>query len=227
MATRFYLPSTGVAAVSPAVASTWEITDVSFIRIKCVTTRISSALTEVNLTEDSPSAANQDWCFIQYVSDPLAAQTLNPEPIVNDVKFQMRGMETAANNNMFFSWIVRVVSNDGGTVRGTFVAHRRDGTELAVSTTDPLVYTNRGDVASSSTLTVEDGDRIVIEIGTGGTPVLPGAHASGIVYGDDSGTDLPENNTSTATNNPWVQFTDNIVFQAATGQQLYAYAQIL
>lgn len=92
------------------------------------------------------------------------------------------------------------------------MAGNRDATELGVSSS---TLTNRRDTATSSSLTVEAGDRIIIEIGTGGNPNTGATHSSTISYGDDSGTDLPENDTETAANNPWVEFPNTITFLTA------------
>jgi hypothetical protein len=44
--------------------------------------------------------------------------------------FQMRGLELNAGNNMYLAIGVRVVSNDGGTVRGTILSVTPDDNEL-------------------------------------------------------------------------------------------------
>lgn len=208
MATRFYLPSSGAAPASPAVDAFWDLTDPGFNRFKAVTTRINSSMFAHTIQEDTPTDVDQDWVFAQWVSEPLAAQTISAQT----VEIQMRGRENASGNNMFLAWSIRVCSGDGSTIRGTLVAGNRDATELAVSAS---TLTNRRDTATSSSLAVEAGDRIVIEIGTGGNPDAGATHGSTISYGDDSSTDLPENDTETAANNPWVEFPNTISFQAA------------
>lgn len=211
-ATRFYLPSTGTADISTSTASTWEVTDVSFTRREMSPTKLSSAVEEQQLTEDIVNSADQDWLFRQYVSNPIAAQTISAQ----QVKLQIRGNESASGNNMAVSWLVKIVSNNGGTLRGTLVGHRRDNLELAVSVSEPLTYTNRGDNVTSTAVTAEDGDRIILEIGTGGNPAVSAGHASGLVFNDDNATDLGENNTDTAAFNPWLQFQNDITFQTVS-----------
>ena len=68
--------------------------------------------------------------FRQFVSAPLAAQTLGAQT----VKLQIRGYERLANNNMFVAMGMRVLSPTGA-VRGTVLAVTRDATELPAGTT--------------------------------------------------------------------------------------------
>jgi hypothetical protein len=55
-----------------------------------------------------------------------------------------------------------------------------------------------------------------MEVGLGGDPDADSNHESWISIGDDSGTDLPEDDTTTAANNPWVEFANAITFQTDT-----------
>lgn len=195
--TRFYLPSAGAAAVSPGFDAGWEDTSIA-TRLKTVTTKIASALTTVNFTD--VDTTDRDILFRQYVGDPLVAQTINAQ----NVRLQMRASETLATNDMFLTWVLKIVSNDGTTVRGVLVAIRRDGTEL------DTVLTNRGDLATIASLAILDGDRPVVELGTGGLPLT--VHSSSLRIGDADAADLPEDDTTTADNNPWLEFQQVLVF---------------
>lgn len=197
--TRYYFPSTGAAAVSPGFDTGYEDTSIA-TRLRTVTTKISSAMTTVDFTD--LDTTDRDVLFRQYVGDPLVAQTINAQ----DVRLQMRGIETLGINNMFLTWVLKIVSNDGSTVRGILVAIRRDGTEL------DTVLTNRGDLATIASLAILDGDRPVIEIGTGGIPTVS-VHSSSLRIGDADATDLPEDDTTTADNNPWLEFQQILQFQ--------------
>lgn len=200
MATRFYLPSTGAAAISPTSSAGWEDTSInSFLRT--VTTKISSTMTTVSFTDSD--ATNKDILFRTYVSDPIAAQVIASQT----VGFQMRCAERALSCNMFLTWNIKVVSNDGSIVRGTITSMERDGTEAVVGT-----LTNRRETSTSTAVTAHSGDRIVIEVGMGGDPAAGSDHDSDISIGDDSGTDLPENDTETNAYNPWIEFPNSITF---------------
>lgn len=202
MATRFYLPSTGAAAVSPAYAA-WNNTAEAASRLKCVTTRISSAMANVSVFDDAYSA-DYSRLWRQYVSDPIGAQT-----VIGTVKGQVRVYsDTAGMNHDRVSLCIKVVSNDGTTLRGTLLALGYYGAtnEYALSLTN---RTLANDDALSSVVASDD-DRIVIEIGTQPS-VAPGDE--GLVYasfGDNSGTDLAEDETATAANNAWVEFSGDL-----------------
>jgi hypothetical protein len=203
MATRFYLPSSGAAAISPAYTAGWEDQTIA-ARLPTSTTKASSAMTTVSFTD--ANAANRDVLFRQYVSAPLAGQYIAAQAM----KIQMRVKQRAADCNLFLTWNIKVVSNDGTVVRGTVVNMRRDTTEA-----EPTAITNRQDTLTSTAVTAHSGDRLVIEVGLGGDPATGSDHDSDMSIGDDNGTDLPENNSATAANNPWVQFTNDLTFYTA------------
>ncbi len=195
--TRFYLPSTGAAAVSPSFSAGWEDT-ASASRLRTITTRISSAMTTINITD--LSAADRDVLGRQYVSDPLTAQDIT----VQYIRAQIRTSETLATNNILLAWSIFVVSNDGGTVRGTLVAVHRDDTEFDTT------LTNRGDLVYGNAVSAQAGDRIVIEIGGGGAPIV--THDYSLSIGDDSGTDLAVDDSTTTANNPYIDFSQTLSF---------------
>lgn len=203
MATRFYLPSSGAAAVSPAFHADWDNT-ADATRIKCVTTKSSTAMATTQYRDNNN--ADQDHLIHQWVSDPIAAQTIAAS---QTIKIQMRCLELDLAYNQVLSWGVRVFSNDGATERGVVIAVQRDGTEMATT------LINRGDSGSSSEVVAQANDRIVIEIGTGGDPQGGGNHDVDIRIGDNDATDLPEDDSTTNDNNPWVEFANTITFPSA------------
>lgn len=190
---RLYLPSSGAAAVSPAFDSLWVSTG-SADRLKCVTTKISSAMTNKAVT--GVSVVNQ--LARQYVSDPIAAQTIS-----GNIKGQVRAFESLNAANAFSRIVVYVVSNDGSTVRGTLVSVQ-SGTEF------PLSATNRPYPSSTAVTSVvaSAGDRIVIEYGA--VQSNASSYTVTLSFGDDSASDLPEDATTTAANNPWIEFSQAI-----------------
>ncbi len=202
MATRFYFPSTGAAAVSPAFDSDWENTD-DATRLRCVTTRASTTMTSIQYRD--ASATNEDHLIRQWVSDAVDAQSINAS---QSLTFQMRVLELGGGENQFVTIGVRVFSNDGATERGVVLAVTRDGTEAATT------LTNRSMAETGSAVEAQANDRIVIEIGTGGDPAGGNDHNMDIRIGDNDATDLPQDDTTTNDNNPWLRFSTTITFVA-------------
>lgn len=198
MATRFYLPSTGAAAVSPTPDTGWEVTT-GFDRIAAVTTKITSAMT--NKSIPTTSTVNGDVLARQYVSAAISAQTIS-----GTVKAQMRALKNTADP-LNDAMGMRVVSNDGTTVTGTFLAV---ASYKATAMNTALRNKTYADGDTITSVTANANDRIVIELG--GREPSGDVVGGQINFGDDSGTDLAEDETTTTANNPWVEFSATITF---------------
>src|SRR5581483_11947407 len=191
MATRFWLPSQGTPPVAPAFDPGWDVVTQSsglgrygfwsFFqssappdRIQAITTRATSSYSKRSAVLNGPSTRT---ALRQYVSAPLGPQT-----ITGTVKGVIRAFATAysyfGTGYPVGGYIsIRVVSNDGATVRGTLLALAASGTAEAFAATlkdhkFPNLWTGSG--AALSSVAALDGDRIVIEIGVG-----PATGASG------------------------------------------------
>jgi hypothetical protein len=202
MATRLYLPSTGSAAITPGFASGWEDTSIG-ARLPCYTTKQSTTMTTVSFVDANDT--NRDILFRQYISEPLANQSIDAQSVV----FRIRALERATTCNMFTTINIRLVSNDGSVVRGTLVSMRRDGVEAATS------LTNRNNTGNSTAIVCHSGDRLVIEIGMGGDPGAGSDHDSDMRIGDADATDLGANDTDTSDFNPYVEFANTLSFFTA------------
>jgi hypothetical protein len=202
MATRFYLPSTGAAAVNPAFGG-WDESG-SADRVRCVTSKSATAMVDKTVAKGTGATRA---LVRQYVSDPIAAQTITS----GTVKGQVRALESAANDNLdLVPLLIRVCSNDGSTFRSPAIIALGDyAAALEFATT----LTNRriADGDSTSEVVAQDGDRIVIEIGIKNS--ASGSSVSGTLnFGDDSATDLAEDTSTTTANNPWIELSTDIVF---------------
>lgn len=216
MATRFYLPSTGAADVSPDYSTGWELTS-GAARRKCVTTKISSAMTDFGVAETSGSG-DYDVLIAQYVSAPIdGAGTLS-----GTFYGLVRAMESDVAGELASQITVKVVSNDGATVRGTPLALDTGGggdewpITTALSKWQPRAAWLDNPVAITS-VDYQDGDRIVIEIGYRAHNWSATSYTGTERFGDASGSDLTDENQS-ADNNPWCEFSATLSFQAG-GQE--------
>ena len=156
---------------------------------------------------------DRDILFRQFICQtPLAAgQTINGSQAI---KFQIRAQEGSPFNNMFTAIGIRIIDADGITVNKTILAVTRDGTEISDFSLVNCRFTAN---SAAGDYTTVSGDRLVIEIGTGGSP-LPLGHDSDLRIGDASASDLPEDDSSTSDYNPWVEFTNILSFGGTTHQ---------
>lgn len=214
MATRLYLPSTGTPSVSPAFGSGWEVTT-NADRRTAVTARISSAMTTKDGVGD---ATNTDQLLRQYIYGPLAAQTLD-----GTVKGVMRMASNTANIGMGASaFRIAKCNGDGSTVTEIIaVTSSPEAASAAPPATEGTTLENRrleGSPANTFAITVpsttiDEGDFLIVELGYKDNTTDTGRFVS-ISFGDDSATDLPEDETTTTADNPWVEFSDNITLSA-------------
>jgi len=208
-ATRFYLPSTGAPPVSPVFNTEGFLTFTNTDRMRLVTSKIASPKT--GKSTGSVGGTNIYIINRQYVSDPLAAQTINCT-----VKGALQGKKSAASAQRFV--LFKRYSNDGLTRIAYFQGVYATALDLVNS------YTNRGcplsTYSTNVTQTFAYGDRLVIEIGYLKTGTA--ACAMYDLYGDDGTVDLPEaNETDTdQTKNGWIEFSQNLVFLGSGGKTI-------
>ena len=209
--TRLYLPNTGAADVSPVFTfeSTWNETT-GADRIETATTKINSALT--NKASAKAVTANTDILSRQFVSNPIVAQTI----AAGTVKGTIRVLESAGNDNIDKVRIKIIVVNGAGTtLTGTILARGSYGptNEWATSLTNRRI----ADGDTTSAVTANEGDRIVIEIGFLNTTT--GTSITGTMnFGDDNASDCADDETGTAACNPFVELSQTITFQGPAGR---------
>ena len=208
MATRLYFPETEPAPVTPpAPTADWD--HVNAVSREALTAPDTSALTTTNYTPDaSDHLVNGDALHRQYVTAPLADQTVE-----GTVTAQLQCLEAHANNNLFLTMKIYVISFDGVTTKEALLPITR-ATSLEVAT----ALTNRTFPSTALTLaTLERGDRLCIEVGLAGTPAATSGvqgHNGSLRFGcSAAGGDLAVNETDTGTTvRPWIEFSANLAF---------------
>jgi hypothetical protein len=197
--------------VTVTVDAGWESSASPFAARKMFT--VADAGDTLSTVTGFGSTAGQDRCHRQFVSDPMDAGFLFNNTVT--YKCYVQVLESAANDNIISRMNVRVVSNDGSTVRVTAlaIADYSTGTEWNTALQNKA-FAN-GDAGAGSYTTVA-GDRLVIEIGHNDTA---GSTISGSSRWGRAGTaDLGENETSTSTTErPWFETSLTLTFQAPTG----------
>lgn len=207
MATRLYLSSTAAAAVAPDFDAAWD--DIATaVRRECATEKSLSGAAFFD--GGGGGAGPQDVLLGQFVSQPLAAQTIS-----GTVKGQVKAQEGDGLVNAHAQLVTRVVSGDGGTVRGTLIAAQAEALSSEFSTSS---QNRKFPLAALSPVTVtpvaaQEGDRLVIEVGARSGD--NGQDLVRLTIQDNQGSDLPEDETSTATANPWIEFSADIALLGA------------
>lgn len=231
--TRFYFPKSlrtpttkdgYPAPVLPALDAVWEYTESTngqggnTIRgrlspDKLTHTNPGNSVTDVRPTYDISGSAPWDLLGGQYVSVALAAQTLT-----GTFKMYMLSDEEIAADNVATQVVIKVVSNDGLTVRGTLYAGDTDTTNPPSNENNAGAEVNRayprgntGAGQAISSLAISEGDRLVVEFGVR----MRGASRLDVQNDYNTGsagsTDVPENETdTTSTFNPWIEFSGAI-----------------
>lgn len=213
MPSRFYLPSTSTAAVSPTInTGDWTLHQ-NTVRREMDIAKLGSTLTQFDYIPDAADhLVDGEACAIQFVSKGLGAQTISAQTVTLVIQSQ----EPNAGCNQAMSWKLYVVNAAGSSVVGTLVAYRRDNNEMLHVAGGGRV--SRTDSTTCSSLAVSNGDRLVLEVGSGGLPTAASAvqgHNPTFWFGDSSATDLPNSDSdTTTTKNPWLEFaTDTLTFE--------------
>lgn len=211
MATRFYFPSSGGAPVSPDFDAAWEDTT----RASRRTTSTSKTGTLTVAKQFGQGAAGAvDVLAVQFISDPLASGLT----ISGTVKGQIVCAEYSTDLNARAQLVIRVVSGDGSTVRGTLAAAQTEALSSEWGL-DNAPKNRKFPLAAISPVTVtnvdaQEGDRIVIEVGA---KVDDGfADEMEMTFRDFGETDLPEDETSsTLAGNPWIELSATLTFASS------------
>jgi hypothetical protein len=203
VATRIYLPSTGAAPFTPAIADGgWEQDAAAFIARSVVTTKSNTALT--NLSSVFGSTATGQTRYYCGVTDTLdVAQTISGTISMVIGKCA----ETTTNGDAHLAFNARVVTGVG--------VHRASlASVMTTSTEFPLIAAAATRIHSAVALTsfaAAAGDRLVIEIGIHG--VTPANEVMQMRVGDPTGSaDFALTAALTTDLVPWVEFSQNLTF---------------
>ncbi len=229
MATRFYLPASGVAPITPTILTGWNGVATPGFH-PALRTKSNTAL--ANGTGRLKGSSTAPWNRLDrvYVTEQLAAQTLSGN---HDVV--LAGFESNAAFDAWLQFCLRVVSADGTVERGIAYAM---STAAAPST---AVGSNTQELAISPPATrlrwtlpmtavaVQAGDRLQFELGyrTSSTSTI---YSATFRYGDPTATGDHAVGASGVTTDlcPFVQTTMDLAFLGAaaprTNNQFHALA---
>ncbi|HYE78031.1 MAG TPA: hypothetical protein VEI97_08600 [bacterium] len=228
MPTRFYFPSSGSPPITPGFGTGWNRTT-GAVQRPTSTTKAGTSMAE-GIAMTSTATSPEFHLAAQFVSPALAAQTIS-----GTIKGQFKCRENNASFNGTLAIGIRVVTSSG-----THRAHLLNGAaatpiasdatttppEFATSATNRRVQNSAESFAPPITsFACNAGDYLVIEVGC--RDVDTGTTRSGwVTFGDNSATDLAENETSTAADNPWIEFSGTITFQGSPTRGQVSFAEL-
>lgn len=202
--TRFYLPSSGAAPISPAPDAGWERTAdmdrVAGARWKTGTAPLVKTATKAT------SSGSYDSLARQYIIGPLKAQTIAGNVIA---RIAANESDPAAEGSAQIG--IRIVAPDATTFRGTALALSAAG--LSNEFSDSGAATRDFPIAGSADLApvvAQDGDYMVIEIGARGRRAAATLDTFSFVFGDSSPKDLDDDVEINLA--PWIEFDSCILF---------------
>ena len=206
MATRLYFPSSGTALVTPA---TWNFANqINPLTFKGGTYQNdgSAATTKVEATGTTSPTTR---AMLRYVYGPLAAQT-----IAGTIKAQMLAAESATGANANIGIAIKIIKPDG-TDRAVLLAQTSSTNNAATPPELAATLTNRRFLDASDNAAIAltsqsslDGDYLVVEIGFRSATTT--TRNISLSYGNAISTDLPEDDTTTAVDNPWIEFSQTL-----------------
>jgi hypothetical protein len=218
MATRFYLNVQGWPPVRPTANAGWESNRLELSQAQRIMYpwHGSSFLTPSATGLDNQAAVH-DVLMAQFISEPLAAQTISGT--IRAV-VQVNESNTAANmRSQMHAW---VMAPDGSS-RGTLTTFNTAALSSEWSTTVTSRFFPLGSTGTTVTnVNAVDGDRIVVELGARIHDTSATVYSGTLRIGDhrfnSPGTDwdLPSNQTdTTTTKNGWIEFSANLTFLTA------------
>lgn len=212
MATRFYLPFTGSSGVTAAISATWTRNPgTNYLGFSLPRKALLDALSTLGTPGTTPTAtgaASEPAIQRQFISEPLNKQTIS-----GTVSVVVKCLESALTANATLAVIIRVVSNDGGTVRGTLCSVVGTDTEFPTTAATRILS-----ASALSSVNAEMGDRLVVELGmlfSTGAAATSGA----LNFGTSGGSDYALTTALTTTINPWVEFSQDLFLPVPNNYQ--------
>lgn len=157
MATRFYFDDTIAPLISPAFDAGWEQIGAANRRFSPRKGLVSSLSTLTNKVDTVPITTTQQILSRQYLTEPI------PYPVRISGTFSMvlRTLESATTANAFLAFVLRLLSQDGGTIRGTLASSMTNaGTEYAATAATRIFS-----AIALTPITAQPGDILCLEVG--------------------------------------------------------------
>lgn len=210
--TRFYFPSSGNAPnISPAFDAGWEQTGQADRLILIPKLQLDVATSRTGKQVTVPITTTQDILARQFVSGPIPPTSFKTTDTLSAV---IRCVESANTINATLAIVVKIVSQDGNTVRGTIYS------SFSVDSEFPTTDATR--IVSSVNLTAlqtQPGDRLVIELGVHAAAPTASGNAT-LRFGNNSTSgDFALTSGLTTDLNPWFELSKDLWATVFNNQQ--------
>jgi len=217
MPSRFYFGSTTTPDISPAFDSNWEQTGQAVRRVlyfKNTLSALEALTTSTSVT--IPITTTQDILIAQFIGPPMRSVLFDAR---NWSMVVGKCGENASTNNAHLAFSLRVLSTDGGTVRGTL---RSSFVNISEFATTASAATRIIAAAAVTALVGQPGDRLCLEIGM--HVAAPSAAGSGTIrLGFNAASDFALTTALTTDLNGWCEFEQDLF---ATDLQNYQHVRV-
>jgi hypothetical protein len=214
VATRLYYNSAFDTTIIPAFEADWERT-VDVGRRALTLGKHTSTLSDL-VSTCSTNAPPYDFLSTQHISPRIAGQA-----IAGNVKGQICVQESNAAADFCRGVIVKVVSSDGTVLRGVLLVHFPPALTSEYGTASPFVNRNFPPDTAVAGVTALNGDRIVVEVGTRCFNNLSTSYTAKHRMGCGVAVaDLAEDEVEASDNNPWIEFSQNLIWYIGDGKSL-------
>ncbi len=205
--TRFYIFRGFATAVSPTVNAAWNVTTGNTFAM-CFPSKSGQAVTLNNASVtsgQSGAASPRKMLLSTFISQPLIAQTISSGSTIS-AQFRANSSSTASGNTTQLTLYFRYCDENGTNI--TEIGNASSTNLTTSSTNRTISFTLPGNV------TITDNQRLIIEVGftfsAGSSTTQTGTaqQSCAITAGD-----LPVDNTTTSSLNPWIEFSQTLNFR--------------
>lgn len=144
----------------------------------------------------------------QYISEKLSAGTINLGTVVGYIGAR----ETSSSMNSCPSVIIKLVSEDGQTVRGILLSYLPTTTTNEYNTSTSYYSRVHPTSSTSTSQAAQQGDRIVIEVGTYNNNTVATSYTCSLYLGSNNAySNIGTTTTSIGSNaNPYISFSNEL-----------------
>jgi len=207
---RFFAPSTGAPAVSPAFGAVWEDTDQGD-RIAAVFNRGSTANTNHDSVEESADTTAKDHLNRQYAIQ-IGAQSVSG---VVQCNFRTSESNAAMNGHaVVYAWLADSsgVSTSEVLLDTTGIANDTDEFGTGVQARN---FPRKGDTHTMTTQTSSNNDYLIVEVGAFHNNTASNARTQTIIFGDADADELERNEVGSAGKHAWCDFPSGLAAPSA------------